>query len=407
MKKILQFYSHIPLILRIIIGLISGILLGITTPYLHFISLFAEVFVGLLKAIAPILVLLLIISSLSGAEKGIASRLKTVILFYILSTFSASVTAVLFSYTFRITIPLTTAANEAVPADLGAVLRNLISSAVMNPVSAIVQSNYIGILTWSVIIGLALRKCANDKTKAVIGDLSATVSETVSWIIGLAPFGIMGLTYNTVSTNGLDIIADYSKLLLLLTSCMLTVSLVIDPLIVAVALHKNPYPLVLKCLRESGVTAFFTRSSAANIPVNLKLCEKLGLDKNYYSVAIPLGATINMNGAAITITVMSLSAAFSQNIEVNIITAILLSLLSTLGACGASGVAGGSLLLIPMACSLLGVDPDTAMQVVGAGFIIAVFQDSLETAVNSSSDVIFCATAELREKEKIRKKLKK
>lgn len=311
------------------------------------------------------------------------------------------------SFTFRITIPLTTAANEAVPADLGAVLRNLISSAVMNPVSAIVQSNYIGILTWSVIIGLALRKCANDKTKAVIGDLSATVSETVSWIIGLAPFGIMGLTYNTVSTNGLDIFADYSKLLLLLTSCMLTVSLVIDPLIVAVALHKNPYPLVLKCLRESGVTAFFTRSSAANIPVNLKLCEKLRLDKNYYSVAIPLGATINMNGAAITITVMSLSAAFSQNIEVNIITAILLSLLSTLGACGASGVAGGSLLLIPMACSLLGVDPDTAMQVVGAGFIIAVFQDSIETAVNSSSDVIFCATAELREKEKIRKKLKK
>ena len=275
----------------------------------------------------------------------------------------------------------------------------------MNPVSALINANYVGILTWSIILGLALRIVAGEKTKEVLTDISNAISRSVAWVIQLAPFGIMGLVYSSVSEYGLEIFTDYGKVLAVLVGCMVLMALVIDPLIVALALKKNPYPLVFKCFKESGVTAFFTRSSAANIPVNMNLCEKLGLDKEYYSVSIPLGATINMDGAAITITVMSLAAAFSQGIEVNIFLAILLSFVATLGACGASGVAGGSLLLIPMACSLLGVGQDIAMQVVGVGFIIGVIQDSLETAINSSGDVIFCATAEFREWQKQGKEL--
>ena len=275
----------------------------------------------------------------------------------------------------------------------------------MNPVSALINANYVGILTWSIILGLALRIVAGEKTKEVLTDISNAVSRSVAWVIQLAPFGIMGLVHSSVSEYGLEIFTDYGKVLAVLVGCMILMALVIDPLIVALALKKNPYPLVFKCFKESGVTAFFTRSSAANIPVNMNLCEKLGLDKEYYSVSIPLGATINMDGAAITITVMSLAAAFSQGIEVNIFLAILLSFVATLGACGASGVAGGSLLLIPMACSLLGVGQDIAMQVVGVGFIIGVIQDSLETAINSSGDVIFCATAEFREWQKQGKEL--
>ena len=270
---------------------------------------------------------------------------------------------------------------------------------VVNPVTAVMNGNYIGILTWAVILGLALRS-ANDTTKDVLNDISSGVSKVVAWVIQLAPFGIMGLVFSSVGEYGIEIFTDYGRILLLLVGCMLAVALIVDPLVVAIVLRKNPYPLVFKCFKESGLTAFFTRSSAANIPVNMKLCEKLGLDKEYYSVAIPLGATINMDGAAITITVMSLAAAFSQGIEVNIVIAILLSFVATLGACGASGVAGGSLLLIPMACSLLGVGQDVAMQVVAVGFIIGVVQDSLETAINSSGDVIFCATAEYRERIK-------
>ena len=404
MKKILQFYTKSPLILRIAIGLVIGICLGLWVPAASFITVLGDIFVGLLKAIAPILVLVLVIASLANAGKGIGGRFKTVIIFYLLSTFLAAVAAVIFSFAFKVTIPLAEAATGNAPTDLGEVFKGLLSNMVMNPVSAIISNNYVGILTWSVIIGLALRICAGDKTKDMLNDFSGAISKAVSWIIQLAPFGILGLVYASVNEYGLEIFTDYGKLLLVLVGCMLTVALVIDPLIVAVALKKNPYPLVFKCFKESGVTAFFTRSSAANIPVNMRLCEKLGLDKEYYSVAIPLGATINMDGAAITITVMSLSAAFSQGIEVGFFIAILLSFLSTLGACGASGVAGGSLLLIPMACSLLGVGTDVAMQVVGVGFIIAVIQDSLETAINSSGDVIFCATAEFRERAKAEKK---
>ena len=399
MKKVFSFYGKSPLILRIFVGLVIGVILGLTVPNVAVITFLGTMFVGALKAIAPVLVFVLVIASLASAGKGIGSRFKKVIFYYILSTFMAAVVAVIGSYIFRVTIPLANAADQSAPASLIDVFQTLLSNMVANPVTAIAGGNYIGILFWAVVFGLALRT-ANDKTKEVLNDISAGVSKTVAWVIQFAPFGILGLVYSSVGEYGLEIFTDYGKLLLLLVGCMLVVAFVVDPLIVAISLKRNPYPLVLKCFKESGITAFFTRSSAANIPVNMKLCENLGLDKEYYSVAIPLGATINMDGAAITITVMSLAAAFSQGISVNIVLAILLSFVATLGACGASGVAGGSLLLIPMACSLLGIGQDVAMQVVAVGFIIGVVQDSLETAINSAGDVIFCATAEYSEKLK-------
>ena len=405
MKKFFGFYTKTPLILRIAIGLVIGICLGLWVPEAGFVTVFGDIFVGALKAIAPILVFVLVVASLASAGKGIGNRFKSVIFFYMLSTFLAAVIAVVLSFIFRTTIPLAQAVEQTAPTGLGEVFRTLMGNMVMNPVSALINANYVGILTWSIILGLALRIVAGEKTKEVLTDISNAVSRSVAWVIQLAPFGIMGLVYSSVSEYGLEIFTDYGKVLAVLVGCMILMALVIDPLIVALALKKNPYPLVFKCFKESGVTAFFTRSSAANIPVNMNLCEKLGLDKEYYSVSIPLGATINMDGAAITITVMSLAAAFSQGIEVNIFLAILLSFVATLGACGASGVAGGSLLLIPMACSLLGVGHDIAMQVVGVGFIIGVIQDSLETAINSSGDVIFCATAEFREWQKQGKEL--
>lgn len=405
MKKFFGFYTKTPLILRIAIGLVIGICLGIWVPEAGFVTVFGDIFVGALKAIAPILVFVLVVASLASAGKGIGNRFKSVIFFYMLSTFLAAVIAVVLSFIFRTTIPLAQAVEQTAPTGLGEVFHTLMGNMVMNPVSALINANYVGILTWSIILGLALRIVASEKTKEVLTDISNAVSRSVAWVIQLAPFGIMGLVYSSVSEYGLEIFTDYGKVLAVLVGCMILMALVIDPLIVALALKKNPYPLVFKCFKESGVTAFFTRSSAANIPVNMNLCEKLGLDKEYYSVSIPLGATINMDGAAITITVMSLAAAFSQGIEVNIFLAILLSFVATLGACGASGVAGGSLLLIPMACSLLGVGQDIAMQVVGVGFIIGVIQDSLETAINSSGDVIFCATAEFREWQKQGKEL--
>ena len=400
MKKIANLYVKVPLILKIAVGIVIGVVLGLWVPQAAFVTVLGDVFVGALKAVAPLLVFVLVIASLASAGKGIGGRFKSVIFFYMFSTFLAAVVAVIGSYAFKVTLPLNTAGVEqSAPAGLGEVFKTLLGNVVMNPITAIANGNYLGILSWAVVLGLALR-AASDKTKEVLADLSAAVSKAVSWVIQLAPFGILGLVYSSIGEYGAKIFVDYGKVLLLLVGCMLAVALIVDPLVVALALKRNPYPLVLKCFKESGITAFFTRSSAANIPVNMKLCEKLGLDKEYYSVAIPLGATINMDGAAITITVMSLAAAFSQGIEVNILIAILLSFVATLGACGASGVAGGSLLLIPMACSLLGVGQDVAMQVVAVGFIIGVVQDSLETAINSSGDVIFCATAEYRERLK-------
>ncbi len=394
MKKIVDFYVKSPLILRIAIGLVIGVIFGLLLPQANFITVFGEVFVGALKAIAPILVFVLVIASLAKAGQGIGKRFSTVIFFYMLTTFLAAAIAVVVSFIFKVQIPMAQAVDKTAPAGLGEVFRTLLNNMVQNPVSAIINANYVGILTWAVIIGLALRMYASDNTKTVMTDISDAVSKVVAWIIQLAPFGIMGLVFSSVSEYGIEIFTDYGKLLLVLVGCMLGVALIVDPLIVAFSLKRNPYPLVFRCFKESGITAFFTRSSAANIPVNMALCERLGLDKEYYSVAIPLGATINMDGAAITITVLSLTAAFSQGVEVNILIAILLSFVAALGACGASGVAGGSLLLIPMACSLLGVGQDVAMQMVGVGFIIGVVQDSLETAINSAGDVIFCATAE-------------
>lgn len=405
MKKIFGFYTKVPLILRIAIGLVIGVSLGLWVPQASFVTLFGDIFVGALKAIAPILVFVLVIASLSSAGKGIGKRFSRVIFFYMLSTFLAAVAAVVGSYIFKLTIPLAEAVDRTAPTGLAEVFGNLLKNMVTNPIQSILDANYVGILTWAIIFGLALRIGASDKTKEVLNDISNAVSKTVAWIIQLAPFGIMGLVYSSISEYGIAIFKDYGKLLALLVGCMLVVAFVIDPFIVAISLKRNPYPLVFRCFRESGITAFFTRSSAANIPVNMSLCEKLGLDREYYSVAIPLGATINMDGAAITITVMALTAAFSQGISVNILIAILLSFVATLGACGASGVAGGSLLLIPMACSLLGVGHDIAMQMVGVGFIIGVVQDSLETAINSSGDVIFCATAEFIDWKKQGKKL--
>ena len=399
MKKFVAAYAKIPLILKIAVAIVIGAVLGVYLPQASFVSVFGEVFVGALKAIAPLLVFVLVIASLASAGKGIGSRFKTVVIFYMLSTFLAAVVAVAASYIFKVTLPLAGAegSSATAPSGLGEVFSTLLGNIVTNPIAAIINGNYLGILSWAIVFGLALR-AASDKTKEILSDLSSAVSKAVAWVIQLAPFGILGLVYSSVNEYGVQIFTDYGKILLLLVGCMLAVALIIDPLIVAISLKRNPYPLVFKCFKESGITAFFTRSSAANIPVNMKLCEKLGLDKEYYSVAIPLGATINMDGAAITITVMSLAAAFTQGIEVNVLVAILLSFMATLGACGASGVAGGSLLLIPMACSLLGVGQDVAMQVVAVGFIIGVVQDSLETAINSSGDVIFCATAEYKER---------
>ncbi len=405
MKKIMSAYTKSPLILRIAIGLVIGICLGIWVPGASFVAVLGNLFVGALKALAPILVFVLVISSLAKTGKGVGKRFGTVVFYYMLSTFLAAAVAVVISYLTKVSIPLAEAVDKTAPAGLGEVFEALLSNMVMNPVQALISANYVGILTWSVIIGLALKAVAGEKTKEFFTDVSDAVSKAVAWVIQCAPFGIMGLVFSSVSEYGLAIFVDYGKLLAVLVGCMLLVAFVIDPIIVAISLKRNPYPLVFRCLKESGITAFFTRSSAANIPVNMSLCEKLGLDREYYSVSIPLGATINMDGAAITITIMSLAAAFSQGIEVNIVLAILLSFVATLGACGASGVAGGSLLLIPMACSLLGIGQDIAMQVVGVGFIIGVVQDSLETAINSAGDVIFCATAEFREWQKQGKEL--
>jgi len=400
MKNIFTNYVKAPLILRIAIGLLIGICLGVWVPQAGVVKVFGNIFVGALKGVAPILVFILVTASLASAGQGLGSRFRTVIIFYMISTFLSAAIAVVGSFLFPVSIPLAAAVERSAPAGLGEVFGNLLTNMVQNPISAVIDANYIGILTWAVIIGFAMRQCAGEKTKEVLNDASEAISKAVAWIIQFAPFGIMGLVFSSVNEYGIEIFTDYGKLLALLVGCMLAVALVVDPFIVWIALRRNPFPLVFKCYRESGITAFFTRSSAANIPVNMKLCEKLGLDREYYSVSIPLGATINMNGAAITITIMSLAAAFSQGIEVEFFVAIILSLVATLGACGASGVAGGSLLLIPMACSLLGVGQDVAMQMVGVGFIIGVVQDSLETAINSSGDVLYSATAEFYEYKK-------
>ncbi len=395
MKAIINLYNHSSLIIRILIGMVIGALIGMIYKSAVVIPLFGTLFVGALKAIAPILVFVLVVSALAQGSEKMDSKFGTVIALYMLSTLLAAVVAVAGSFVLPQDMVFAEEyVAESVPQGVGEVLISVLTKMVANPIDAMINANYIGILLWAVILGLALKRIASDETKRMLQDASEAVSQAVRWVINLAPFGIMGLVYSTVSTNGLEIFTKYGKLLALLVGCMLAVALVVDPLIAFIYLKRNPYPLVFRCLRESGITAFFTRSSAANIPVNMALCEKLGLDKDMYSVSIPLGATINMDGAAITITVMTLCAAHTLGIAVDIPSAILLSVMATLAACGASGVAGGSLLLIPMACSLFGIPNEIAMQVVGVGFIIGVVQDSVETMINSSGDVMFAATAE-------------
>lgn len=407
-KKIIEKYNKTNLVLRIFIGILVGVTLAIFIPKMEWISILGDLFVGALKAIAPMLVLILVMSSLAQGVKKSGGKFKTVISLYMISTFFAAMTAVIASFLFPQTLTLNTEVQEigAVPQGLGEIIHNLLVKIVINPISSLSESNYLGILFWAIITGLALKDMVSDSTKNVLKDFSTSVSQIVSWIINLAPFGIMGLVYHSVSTNGIEIFQQYGKLILLLAVCMFIVALVTNPLIISFLTKQNPYPLILTCLKESGVTAFFTRSSAANIPVNMKLCEKLGLDKDMYSVSIPLGATINMSGGAVTITIMALAAAHTLGIEVHFTTAVILSVLATFAACGASGIAGGSLLLIPSACSLFGVSNEVAIQVVGIGFIISVLQDSLETALNSSSDVVFTATAEYRKKYKEEKEAK-
>ena len=398
LKAIAAKYNSVSLILRILCGLIIGSILGLAAPGLTVIGILGDLFVGALKAVAPVLVFVLVISALAQGVNKLDSRFSTVLWLYILSTLLASIVAVAGSFIFPQTLKLGESAQaDVIPTGIGEVLTNLLTNMVDNPLGSIVEGSYMGILFWAAVFGIALKKMAGENTKKLLVDIADAVSLSVRWIINLAPFGIMGLVFTNVSTNGLSIFTDYGKLLILLVGCMLAVALIVDPLIAWIAIRRNPYPLVFRCLRESGVTAFFTRSSAANIPVNMELCKKLGLDPDMYSVSIPLGATINMDGAAVTIAVMTLAAANTMGIAVDIPSALILSFLATLGACGASGVAGGSLLLIPMACSLFGISQDIAMQVVGVGFIIGVVQDSVETALNSSGDVMFAAIAEYRQ----------
>ena len=394
MKRIIRAWNKTNLIKRIGIGMTIGAILGLFVPNVSGIGLLGDLFVGGLKAIAPILVFALVANALSQHQKGQDSNMRTVIFLYLLGTFAAALVAVLASFLFPVQMILSSASTEVSPPDgIGQVLSNLLLKIVDNPVNAIIEANYIGILSWAVVFGIAMRE-ASKTSKELLKTMASVTSKIVEWIINLAPFGILGLLFKTISDQGIASLANYGILLGLLIATMVFVALVINPLIAFLFIKRNPYPLVWKCLRISGVTAFFTRSSAANIPVNMKLCKDLGLNPDTYSVSIPLGSTINMAGAAITINILTLAAVNTLGISVDFATAFVLSIVAAISACGASGIAGGSLLLIPVACSLFGITNDIAMQVVGVGFVIGVIQDSCETALNSSTDVLFTAVAE-------------
>ena len=400
MKKIIESWNRISLIKKIICGLTVGVILALAVPQLNVISLLGDLFVGALKAIAPLLVLFLVMSALASQREGKQSNIKRIIFLYLLGTFLAGCVAVAASFLFPVTIALTdSTSTTAPPSGIGEVVNSLLMSLVSNPVDALVNANYIGILAWAVLLGIALRK-AGDSTKKAISEISDALSQIVRWVIACAPFGVMGLVFATISQQGLSSLLSYGRLILLLVGSMAFVAFVVNPIITFIGIRRNPYPLVLKCLKDSGITAFFTRSSAANIPVNMKLCEELGLDRDTYAVSIPLGSTINMGGAAVTISTLALAAVHTLGIPVDIPTAIVLCVLSAISACGASGVAGGSLLLVPLACSLFGISDDIAMQVVGVGFIVGVIQDSCETAINSSTDVLYTAVAEFSRRRK-------
>lgn len=397
MKK----WNEISLVKRIICGLVIGILLGLTVPQVTVISILGDLFVSALRAVAPLLVLFLVMGALAHQGNGTRSNMKQVIFLYLFGTFVSGCVAVAASFLFPVTMTLTQSADTAAaaPSGIGEVLNSLLVSVVSNPVDALANANYLGILAWAVLLGIALRK-AGEGTKSSIMQIADAFSLIVRWIINCAPLGVLGLVFTTISEQGLSSLLGYGRLILLLVGTMAFVAFIVNPLITFAALRQNPYPLVLKCLKDSGITAFFTRSSAANIPVNMKLCEELGLDRNTYAVSIPLGSTINMGGASITISILALAAVHTLGISVDIPTAVILCVLSAASACGASGVAGGSLLLVPLACSLFGIPDDIAMQVVGTGFIVGVIQDSCETAINSSTDVLYTAIAEFSQRRK-------
>ena len=388
-------YNSANLVLRIVIAIVLGAILGMFLPSQKWISEFGVLFVGALKAVAPELVFILIVCSLASGKSNLDRRFGKVAVLYIISTLVASLVAMLASFIFPQHLDLVNVSEvSSAPSDIAEVMHNLLIHAVSNPFASIAEANYIGILVWSAFLGFSIKKVARETTLRVLHDLTDAVSMVVRWIINLAPFGIMGIMFTSVSTNGIGIFKTYGSLILILVVSMFFMALVVVPAIVGITLRQDPYPLVLKCLKSSAVTAFFTRSSAANIPVNMALCKKLGLDREFYSVSIPLGATINMSGAAITIMVMTLAAVHTLGIPMSVSSALVVCLLASLGACGTSGVAGGSLLLIPLACTPFGISTDIAMQVVAVGFVIGVIQDSLETALNSSTDAIFTATAE-------------
>ena len=397
--NIIQKWNSISLVKRIICGLIIGAILGLAVPQVSVIGILGTLFVGALKAIAPILVFFLVIAALACGQEGGGKTMGRVVVLYLVGTFAAAVIAVLACHFIPIVLPLGSGASTegwTAAGGVGEVFTNLLGNIVSNPIGSMVNANYLGILFWACIFGLALKK-GNEATKKVLNDLSEAVTFAVRAVISCAPFGIMGLVFSTVSENGLEIFTEYGKVLAVLVGCMAFVAFVLNPIIVFTQIKDNPYPLVGKCLKDSFITAFFTRSSAANIPVNMTLCKELGLDEDNYSISIPLGATINMAGAAITITVMTLACVNTLGMEVPLAMKILLSFVAAISACGASGVAGGSLLLIPLACSLFGIPNDVAMQVVGIGFIIGVVQDSCETGLNSSTDALFTAAAEFHD----------
>ena len=397
--NILQKWNSISLVKRIICGLIIGAILGMAIPQVTVIGILGTLFVSALKAIAPVLVFFLVIAALACGNEGGGKTMGRVVVLYLIGTFAAAVVAVIACHAIHVTLPLGSGASTegyTAAGGIGEVFTNLLMNIVANPIASIINANYLGILAWAVVFGLALKK-ASEPTKKALFDFSEAVSQAVRWVISCAPFGILGLVFTTVSENGLEIFIEYGRLLGILVGCMAFVALILNPIIVFTQIRQNPYPLVFKCLKDSFVTAFFTRSSAANIPVNMALCESLGLDEDNYSISIPLGATINMAGAAITITVMTLACVNTVGLEVPLAMKILLSFVAAISACGASGVAGGSLLLIPLACSLFGISNDIAMQVVGIGFIIGVIQDSCETGLNSSTDALFTAAAEFHD----------
>ena len=397
-KTILNRIMSGSLVLQIAIGIVAGIALTLIAPSAAKSTiLLGNLFVQALKAVAPVLVLVLVAAALANRKASHTAQMRPIIIMYLVGTVAAALLAVTMSTLFPTTLALTIPELDAsAPQGISEVLGGLLSRLVDNPVNAIMTGNFIGILVWGVLLGIFFHHAA-DTTRQMLQDTADAVTHIVRIVIRLAPIGIFGLVAGNLAESGLSALEGYAHLLTVLLGSMLIMALVVNPLIVFVKTRRNPYPIVLTALRESGVTAFFTRSSAANIPVNLALCERLDLEKDTYAMSIPLGATINMGGAAITITVLTLAATHTLGIDVDMATALLLSVVAALSACGASGVAGGSLLLIPLSCALFGISNDVAMQVVAVGFVVSILQDSAETALNSSTDVVFTAAVASKE----------